>query len=115
MSSLSIIILLLSITLVTASQLLLKAGARINGNKSFISQYLNLCVAGAYFLFLVVTIVNVYFFSLFPLYYANIMIGASYVTVPLLSRSIFKERLSLQKLLGIFIISVGVIVVGLAN
>ena len=99
---------IISATMVATSQVLLKIGATRHGNSSAIRQYLNGYVLIGYCLFFLVTVINVYVFSVLPLKMANIFVALGYVGVLILSRMFLGERVKRQRLIGVVLIVVGV-------
>lgn len=99
---------IVSSMMVATSQLLLKLGANRCGDYSLIKQYLNRFVLAGYLLFLLVTIFNVYVFSIVPLKMANIFVALSHVGVLVLSRVFLGERVELQRIFGVVLIALGV-------
>lgn len=104
-----------SSVLVVISQLLLKSGATVHGHKQFFKQYFNPAVIIAYFIFFLVTIINVFILSKVPLYFLNMMIGFSYVGVVVSSRIFIHERINRSQLIGICFITLGIFVFGLGS
>jgi len=99
---------LFSAVLVATSQILLKIGATRYGGGAFLRQYLNGYVLSGYVLFFLVTVVNVYVFSLVPLKMANIFVAFAYVGVLLFSWLLLGEVINKDRLVGIVLIVVGV-------
>ena len=99
---------IVSAMMVATSQLLLKLGANRYGGGSMVRQYLNCYVLSGYFLFFLVTVVNVYVFSIVPLKMANIFVALGYVGVLVLSRIFLGERFERQRIIGVALIAVGV-------
>lgn len=103
---------LISPVLVASSQILLKKGAHNNSNKSVIKQYLNRYVILGYFTMGIVTLLNVYIFTFSPLTIGNIMIGISYVLVPIFSKIFLHEKLLKNQIIGLVIIISGIFIYG---
>lgn len=99
---------IVSAMLVATSQLLLKLGANRYGEHRVARQYLNGFVLSGYVLFFLVTVVNVYVFSVVPLKMANIFVALGYVGVLVLSRVFLGERVERQRIIGVVLIAVGV-------
>ena len=99
---------LVSAMMVATSQVLLKLGANRHGGHSVIRQYLNGFVLTGYVLFFVVTILNVYVFSMVPLKMANVFVALGYVGVLVLSHFFLGERVKRQRIIGVVLIAAGV-------
>lgn len=102
---------LLSISIVTISQIMLKISAEKYKNESVIKTYINPIVICAYLLFFLVTVLNVYIFSKVDLLYNNLIIGITYVSVTISGILYFKEKNTLSKSISIVLIAVGVYLV----
>ncbi|MDO5345479.1 MAG: EamA family transporter [Lachnospiraceae bacterium] len=98
--------------LTAVSQLLLKQSANLP-HKSFLYEYLNWRVILAYFIFVLVLLLNTYAFTRVPLKYGSIIDGFTYVFVLLLSVCLLKEKVTKPKLIGNLIIIAGVIIYAL--
>jgi len=99
---------IVSAILVATSQVLLKVGATRYGGRTFIRQYLNRYVLSGYVLFFLVTVINVYVFSVVPLKMANILVAAGYVGVLFLSRLFLGEVVHKDRLIGVALIVIGI-------
>lgn len=99
---------IVSAMMVATSQVLLKVGANRYGEHSVVRQYLNAFVLTGYVLFFLVTVVNVYVFSVVPLKMANIFVALGYVGVLVLSRLFLGERVDPQRIIGVVLIAAGV-------
>jgi drug/metabolite transporter (DMT)-like permease len=97
--------------LITAiSQVLLKIGANRSMDRSFISSYFNAWTMSGYFLFVVVTLMNLYAFKEIPFKMAVILVPFTYVFVSMFSVVLLEEKMAKNQILGACIILVGVIV-----
>ncbi|MFC1529274.1 hypothetical protein ACFL6R_00995 [Gemmatimonadota bacterium] len=106
-------ILILTVTspiLVSFSQVLLKLGANKFGDANFFRQYFNFYVICAYFLFGVVTVINVYIFTELPLSVGTLMIALSYIGVVILGYFVLNEKLPKNKFLGVIYTVIGMII-----
>ncbi len=105
------IIIFLSASLVSAfSQILLKIAAR-QQYKSWIYEYLNVRVIVAYAIFFLATLLTVYCYKVIPLSIGAMLESSGYVFVTLLGYLILKERVSKNKIIGMALVILGVIVV----
>ena len=99
---------IVSAIMVATSQVLLKIGANRYGEQSVIRQYLNGFVLTGYVLFFLVTILNVYVFSILPLKMANLLLALGYVGVLVLSHFFLGERVERQRIIGVVLIALGI-------
>ena len=106
-----IFILIFVSILSSASQVLLKKSALIS-HKNFISQYINLYVIMAYFIFFIVLFINIFLIKNINLAIVSIITE----TLPLVLSTIngkifFDECISFRKVIGIIIILIGIIII----
>ena len=102
-----------SASLISAfSQILLKMAAR-QTYRSCIYEYLNARVITAYAIFFLATLITVYCYKIVPLSTGAMLEATGYVFVTVLGRIILKERVSLQKIIGMALVICGVVVVAL--
>lgn len=102
-------LMILAQLIAAVSQLLLKKSA-MNEHSGFISEYLNVFVIGGYALLLVSMVIVVFCYG--GLGYLGVVVvePISYVLVMLLSRLVFKEKLTASKLAGMALIVCGIAV-----
>ena len=105
--TLYIIIFICSVFVSSVSQLLLKKSA-LKEHKSFLAQYLNPLVIGAYILFFGATLVTIIAFKHVPLSIGPVLEALGFVFVGVLSYFVLKERISFRVLAGMFLIICGV-------
>ena len=102
------ILVILSVFVAACSHMLLKQGT-INQSNSFWKHYINSWVIGGYTLMFLSLLVNIYAMSKGILAKeVCILETLSFLFIPILSFICFREKLSLQK-----IISIGVIIIGM--
>jgi len=105
------ILVFISASLISAfSQILLKTAARIQ-YKSWIYEYMNARVIIAYVIFFVATLITVYCYKVIPLSLGAMLEASGYVFVTVLGRLILKEKVSWQKIAGMVLVILGVIIV----
>ncbi len=105
------IIIFLSASLISAfSQILLKLAAR-KQYRSWIYEYLNIRVVTAYAIFFLATLITVYCYKVIPLSLGAMLESSGYVFVTVLGGLILKEKVSPQKLAGMALVILGVIIV----
>lgn len=91
------------------SQILLKIAAA-KTYKNWLFQYLNWRVITAYFIFFVSTICTVIAYRVVPLSMSPVWTAAGQIFVTILSFAILGEKPGKKKILGIFIIIIGLFV-----
>jgi drug/metabolite transporter (DMT)-like permease len=107
------IVIFISASLISAfSQILLKTAAK-QAYSSWIYEYLNVKVITAYFIFFLATLITVYCYKVVPLSTGAMLEATGYVFVTVLGRIILKERVSMQKIIGMALVIIGVITVAL--
>ena len=107
------ILIFLSASLISAfSQILLKTAAG-QKYKSWIYEYLNPKVIIAYAIFFLATLITVYCYKVLPLSLGSMLESSGYVFVTVLGYLILKEKVSKQKILGMTLVILGVIVVAI--
>ena len=104
-----ILLLLFGSFLTAVSQILLKASANRQHKKS-IYRFLNWRVIVSYMIFFGVLLLNIYIYTGIDLKYGSIINASSYLFVIVLSALIFKDRISLNKIIGNLLILSGIII-----
>ncbi len=105
------ILLCLSGSLISAfSQILLKLSAK-DEHSSWIREYLNAKVIIAYFIFFSATLLAVYCYKVVPLSIGAMLESSGYVFVTVLGYLILKEKVTRQKILGMGLVIIGVLIV----
>ena len=105
----NLIFLLLSITVSSFSQIILKKGADIK-HSSFIREYLNVRVICGYGMMFVATVLTVLAYSGMEYKNAPVIESLGYAIVMVLSRFFLGEPITRKKILGIAVILVGITV-----
>lgn len=103
---------LVSVTIASISQILLKRST-FNQYDSFIKEYLNIWVIGGYALLVVSMLMTIFAYTGVDYKNGPVVESLGNVIVPILSCFLFKEKLSLRKIVGILCIMAGVIVFNL--
>jgi drug/metabolite transporter (DMT)-like permease len=88
---------------------LLKRSANLP-HKSFIYEYLNWRVILAYFIFVLVLLLNTYAFTQVPMRYGSVIDAFTYVFVLVFSWLFLKEKITKEKLIGNVIIIIGFLI-----
>jgi len=91
------------------SQIMLKISTK-RTYRSRIQEYINPLVITAYTLFLGCTFLTMYTLKVVPLSMAAILEASGYIFVTVLSRIFLKERISRQKLAGLMVIMIGLLI-----
>ncbi len=104
-----VIIYVVSVFISSISQILLKISANTE-YKDKLHEYLNPKVIVAYGIFFLATLVTVFAYKGLPLSLGPILETTGYVFISILSRVILKEDINARKLLGLFVVVIGIIV-----
>lgn len=99
---------LLGVVLSAVSQIMLKKSAD-RERKKWYQQYLNWLVIGAYIIYIAVTLINIAAYRVVPLSMAPVWAAASHIIVTLLSLIFLREKPNRKKLLGLGIITIGIL------
>ncbi len=91
------------------SQILLNVSAKKKYSKK-VFEYLNPWVISSYAILALTLVANVYIMRFIPLKIAHVLAASTYIFVAILSRLVFKEKISLKNILGLFILCVGIVV-----
>lgn len=101
--------LLVSVFIASLSQLMLKKSAQIKYKRT-IDEYLNPLVIGAYGLFAGTTFLSVLAYRKVPLSMGAVLETTSYLYVTFFGVKVFGEKINKQKLAGLFLIVLGILV-----
>lgn len=100
---------ILSVTVASFSQVLLKKGA-MKEYGSFIKEYLNVWVITGYFMMFASVFLTMIVYRGMDFMNVPVLESVGYVLVPILSYFFFKEALTRRKIIGIACILVGIII-----
>lgn len=104
-----ILLFLVSVFISSVSQILLKKSAnRKYDNK--IQEYLNPRVIIAYGIFFISSLMTVLAYRFVPLSFGGILESSGYIFVTVLGYTFLNERVNRKKIVGLFIILVGILV-----
>jgi multidrug transporter EmrE-like cation transporter len=109
MSLLHVFIYIFSVFISSVSQIMLKSSADRKYD-SKLKEYLNPRVIIAYGIFFLATLITVYAYKGIPLSVGPILETTGYLWVSLLGYFILKEKISRRKLLGLFVVIVGIVI-----
>ena len=98
----------------SVSQVLLKKSAN-REHDTAIREYLNPLVISAYALFVGSTMLTVFAYKGIPLSMGPVLDATAYVWVTLFGVTIFRERLSVQKLLALALVVGGIVIYALGS
>ena len=102
-------IFVLGVFISSVAQILLKKSAEKEyPNK--IREYLNVRVIVGYIIFFAATLLGVFAYKVVPLSFGPILESTGYIFVAVLSWIFIKERISLQKGMGIIVIIIGIVI-----
>ncbi len=107
-----VIIFILSVCVSSISQILLKKSANIE-RKNKIKEYLNIYVISAYTLLVISTLFTMYAYKGINLSVGVMIESLGYIIVTVLSYFILKEKITKNKVIGIFLIILGVTIFGI--
>lgn len=102
-----VIIFIFSVCISSISQVLLKKSANIE-RKNKIKEYMNLYVISAYGLLVLSTLFTMYAYKGINLSVGVMIESLGYIIVTILSYFILKEKITRNKVIGIFLIILGV-------
>lgn len=104
-----VLILLSGVIIASFSQVMLKKAA-LKTYKSWIAEYVNPLVIGAYTLFVLTTLLSILAYKGLPLSMGPVIESTSYVFITVWGRIIFKEKVNFKAIFGLIMIIVGVII-----
>lgn len=103
------LIMMLGTFISAVSQVILKKAAdKTYENK--IREYLNVPVMAAYSIFVVATLLSVFAYKVVPLSMGPILESTSYIYVTVFGVAIFKEKLTVRKIIALFLIILGIVI-----
>ena len=104
-----VLLLLFSVFISAISQILLKKSA-LETHTSWIKEYLNIKVIGAYFLFFCAVLIDLIALRFVPVSFVPVIETSSYIFIIVFSRIIFKEIISLKQYISIALIITGIFI-----
>ena len=108
-SNIYALLLLFSVFISAVSQILLKKSA-LESHSSWLKEYLNIKVISAYFLFFCAVLIDLIALKFVPVSFVPVIETSSYIFIILLSRIIFKEKISLKQYSAIVLILAGILI-----
>jgi drug/metabolite transporter (DMT)-like permease len=104
---------ILAVVLNSFGQVVLKKGANSTVGKPIMNNYLNIWTLSGYFLFIIVTILNLYAFRQLPLNSLVILTPLSFILIGILSKLFLQEKLTLKQIISSVFIIIGIIIYNL--
>ena len=104
-----IILFLISVFIASFSQILLKKSS-LKKHSTIIKEYLNLNVILGYFLLFISAFLTTYSYRAIPLKFGPIIESVGYIYILFLGYFLINEKITRQKLLGNFIIIIGIFI-----
>ncbi|MCI8654440.1 MAG: EamA family transporter [Clostridia bacterium] len=109
-----IVIFIISVCISSTSQILLKKSTEIErGNK--LKEYLNIYVISAYGLLFLSTLLTMFAYKKVNLSVGVVIEAIGYIIVAVLSYFFLKEKFTKNKIIGIILIIIGVIIFGICS
>ncbi len=93
----------------SVSQIILKKSSQ-KKYSSFIREYLNPYVIGAYMIFFAATFMSIYAYKVVPLSYGPILEASGYIFITVLSLIFLKEKITRKKIISLSVILLGIII-----
>jgi len=109
-----LLIFIISVFIASFSQILLKKSANKNHANGW-REYLNKYVITAYFIFFISTILTIIAYKGIELKYGPIIESLGYIFILIMSKMFLDEKITRNKLLGIFLIVIGIFVFSCNN
>lgn len=103
------IIYILGVVISAVAQVLLKKSADTKKD-NIVKEYLNVRTIASYTIFFMATLCTVFSYKYIPLSFGPILGTLEYLFVALLSYYVLKEKIKKKKLIGLFIIIIGVFI-----
>ncbi|MCR5155929.1 MAG: multidrug ABC transporter [Butyrivibrio sp.] len=103
------IIMIFAELLASTSQILLKKSAQ-KEYPSFIKEYLNILVIGGYGLLVLSMVLSIFCYGGLGYMGVVVMEPMAYIMVMILSRIVFKEKITPRKIIGVVLILTGIVV-----
>lgn len=104
-----VLIFIFAVFIASVSQILLKKSANKN-HKNWLKEILNIKVFIAYSMFLLSSMLIIYAYKEVQLKYGAIIQSSGYIFILLLSRIFLEEKITKNKILGIILIIIGIVV-----
>lgn len=101
------------VVLTTIAQIMLKFGAEKGRGKLWVAKYFNKAALSGYILFVGVTVLNLYALQKIRLVEMVFIVPINYLLIIILSRWIFKDKISNRQWIGIAFILLGIVIFNL--
>lgn len=110
--ALYVLVMLLGVFISSVSQVMLKK-ASMKEYSSWIREYANPLVIGAYLIFFMATFCSIYAYKVVPLSWGPIIESSGYFFVAIFGVFFFKEKINLRKKLALGVIMTGILIFSL--
>ena len=107
-----VLVMLLGVFLSSVSQVMLKKAAE-KKYPSRLKEYLNPLVISAYAIYVLTTLMTVYAYKVLPLSTCSVLAASGYIYVTIFGATIFKEKITVKKVLALGLIIGGIVVYSL--
>ena len=104
-----VLIFIFAVFIASVSQILLKKSAN-NNHKNWLKEILNIRVFIAYSMFVLSSILIIYAYKGVQLKYGSIIQSSGYIFILLLSKIFLEEKITKNKILGVTLIIIGIVV-----
>lgn len=104
-----IMLFLFSVFISAIAQTILKNSSN-DKHSNILGDYFNIKVFGAYFIFLLSTLITIYAYRYVPLSMGTILEASGYIFVSILGFLFLNEKVGKRKILGLFFIFIGIII-----
>jgi len=104
-----VLIFIFAVFIASVSQILLKKSAN-NNHKNWLKEILNIRVFIAYSMFVLSSILTIYAYKGVQLKYGSIIQSSGYIFILLLSKIFLEEKITKNKILGVTLIIIGIVV-----
>lgn len=101
--------LVLGVFISTISQIILKKSAQ-KKHGSFIKEYLNPYVIGAYLIFFAATFMSIYAYKVIPLSLGPILDSSGYFFITVLGALFLHEKITKKKVISLAVIILGIVI-----
>ena len=101
--------LVMGVFISSVSQIILKKSAK-KEHGSFIKEYLNPYVIGAYFIFFAATFMSIYAYKGIPLSLGPILDSSGYFFITVLGALFLREKITRKKVISLTVIILGIVI-----
>ena len=109
-----VVVMLIGVFLSSVSQVMLKKAAEREYPSRF-REYLNPLVISAYAIYVLTTLMTVYAYKALPLSTGSVLTASGYIYVTVFGTVIFKEKITVKKILALGMIICGIVIYSLVG